>query len=371
MKKLRPARISDKEQFRALWDISFNDSREFSDWFFDKRFVPDYCALIEEEDGFISSEVQSLPVFLKVRGAVIPSAIMVGACTHPDFKRRGYMKELYTYYMNMISGLGVVLCPHTPAVLRTYYYVGHYPVSDTAFIEAEESKGAEITEDAVQLELAENMSAVYKCYQLASRRFSGIVCRSYADFALKCADYLSCGAKCVGITDGGNVLAYAVYFDDKDGIHGEEIMALDETSEQKAVNYLFNLGKGRKVSVKLPPDTKTEYNGGIKRIGPRNVCGIADVGAFLKAVGKNLPYAVEIKDDAVPENNGVFNFSGERTTNRPQLSMTVYRFAQWMFGYRSLNELIQMSEAVTLDSRAGEELDRFFPKQVCHIIDEY
>ena len=33
-----------------------------------------------------------------------------------------------------------------------------------------------------------------------------------------------------------------------------------------------------------------------------------EMGAFLKAVGKNLPYAVEIKDDAVPENNGVFNF---------------------------------------------------------------
>ncbi len=236
--------------------------------------------LIEEENGTVSSEVQSMPVFLNVRGTAIPSTIMVGACTHPDYKRRGYMKELYTYYMNMIGDMGVVLCAHTPAVLRTYFYVGHYPVSDTAFIETENSKGAEVSDDVVEFDLKNNISPLLKCYSLASQKYSGIVLRSFADFKLKISDYLSCGAKCACVINDNNVTAYAVYFDDENGISGEEIISLDELSEQKIVNFLFNVGKGRKVKVKLPPETKSEYNGGIKTVKPRNVCGVANAPAF-------------------------------------------------------------------------------------------
>lgn len=371
MKKLRPAVVSDKNDFRKLWDISFGDSKTFSDWFFDTRFVPDYCALIEEENGDISSEVQSMPIFLNVRGVAIPSTIMVGACTHPDYKRRGYMKELYTYYMNMIGDMGVVLCAHTPAVLRTYFYVGHYPVSDTAFIETESSQGASVSEDIAEFDLKTNISSLLKCYSLASQKYSGIVLRSFADFKLKISDYLSCNAKCACVINDNNVTAYAVYFDDENGISGEEIISLDELSEQKIVNFLFNVGKGRKVKVKLPPKTKSEYNGGIKTVKPRNVCGVANAPALLKAVGQNLDYVIEIKDAAVEKNNGVFNFSGERTDKQPDISMEIQYFAQWIMGYRALDDIIKNGEAKVLNPKSADELNKLFPKLNCHIVDEY
>lgn len=371
MKKLRPAVASDKNNFRKLWDISFGDSKTFSDWFFDTRFVPDYSAVIEEENGVISSEVQSMPIFLNVRETAIPSTIMVGACTHPDYKRRGYMKELYTYYMNMIGDMGVVLCAHTPAVLRTYFYVGHYPVSDTAFIETENSQGADVSNDIVEFDLKSNISPLLKCYSLAAQRYSGIVLRSFADFKLKVSDYLSCNAKCACVVNDNNVTAYAVYFDDENGISGEEIISLDELSEQKIVNFLFNVGKGRKVKVKLPPETKSEYNSGIKTVNPRNVCGVANAPALLKAVGRGLNYAVEIKDPAVERNNGVFNFSGEKTDKKPVISMEIQYFAQWIIGYRSLEEIIKSGDCKSFDSKAAQELNKLFPKLKCHIVDEY
>ena len=371
MKKLRPAVVSDKSNFRKLWDISFGDSKEFSDWFFGTRFVPDYCALIEEENGDVSSEVQSMPVFLNVRGTAVPSSIMVGACTHPDYKRRGYMKELYTYYMNMIGDMGVVLCAHTPAVLRTYFYVGHYPVSDTAFIETENSQGAPVSEDTAEFDLETNISPLLKCYSLASQKYSGIVLRSFADFKLKTSDYLSCGAKCACVINDGDVTAYAVYFDDENGISGEEIISLDELSEQKIVNFLFNAGKGRKVKVKLPPETKSEYNDGIKTVKPRNVCGVANAPALLKAVGRNLNYTIEITDAAVERNNGVFDFSGQKTDRKPDIKMEIQFFAQWIMGYRALDEIINSGEAEVFNSKAAQEINKMFPKVNCHIVDEY
>ena len=371
MKKFRPAVMADKEQFRELWDISFNDNAAFSDWFFNNRFIPEYNALIEEEDGKISSEVQSMPVFLNVRDFVIPSTIMVGACTHPDFKRRGYMKELYTYYMGMVRKMGIVLCAHTPAVLKTYFYVGHYPVSDTAFIKTDASMGAKVNANVEAISLKGNVSNIYRCYQMASQKYSGIILRSYADFKLKCADYMSCGAKCAFISKNNIVTAYAVYFDDENGIYGEEIMSVDDNDEQEIVNFLINEGKGRKVTIKLPPQSKSEYNNGIKTIGPRNVCGVANIQALLKAVGKGAPFSIEIKDDVVLENNGVFDFNGNITDKKPCLSAPVYAAAQWLFGYRSLKELSEEGLLNVNDMAALNELDRLFPKQNCHIVDEY
>ena len=51
--------------------------------------------------------------------------------------------------------------------------------------------------------------------------------------------------------------------------------------------------------------------------------------------------------------------------------MPVYRFAQWIFGYRSLKELADEGEIKINDASAAEFLDKELPKQVCHIIDEY
>lgn len=368
MKTLRYAKFSDKQQFRNLWEISFSDGKAFDDWFFGTRFVPEYCSLIEEEDGFISSEVQSMPLFLKVRNSVIPSAIMVGACTHPNFKKRGYMKELYTYYMNTIGELGVVLCPHTPAVLKTYYYVGHYPVSDTTFITTDGTNGCDINKEIKYIDIKnDNLGGIYKCYCKMIKNYSGIVYRTYADFILKCADYSSCNAKCAYISKNNDVLAYAIYFDN-DGIYGEEIVSLDERAEQEIVNFLFNEGKGKKVTVKLPPNSKSIYNNAAKTVSPRNVCGIANVSALLNILGNGLDYIIEIKDDIVKNNNGVFSFSGKRTNRTPQISMPIYSLAQWLFGYRSISEIDNIS---IFDQKAAKELDNIFVKQNCHIIDEY
>ena len=138
---LRKAKYSDKAQFRQLWDMCFTDTVDFRDWFFENRFIPAYSVCMEE-DGKIVSEAQSIAYSVKIRDCVLPGTMMVGACTHPDYTRRGYMKEIYKYYMNLMNKEGIAICVHTPAVLRTYFYVGHYPVSDTLFIETEKSAGS-------------------------------------------------------------------------------------------------------------------------------------------------------------------------------------------------------------------------------------
>jgi predicted acetyltransferase len=369
MPALRPARPADRAEFRGLWDMCFTDSENFRNWFFENRYIPSYSVCMEE-DGKIVSEAQSVPYNIKVRDSVVYGTMMVGACTHPDYTRRGYMKEIYKYYMNLMYKMGVVVCAHTPAVLRTYFYVGHYPVSDTAFIEIEKSEGCENSK-AVDVDMRLEESMLMECYMKAAEKYSGIIYRSLADFRLKCADYAADGGKCIAYIENEECLAYAVYYDTGDMVYAEEVIAVDAESEQIIADAIAEKGRGRKVTIKLPPDSKTVRADGEKTVAPRNVCGIANAAKLLKAVGKGLKNTVKITDEVIEENNGVFDLCGNRVEAEAQIEMPVYRFAQWIFGYRSLAELEEAGEIKVNDKAAAVLLDKELPKQVCHIVDEY
>lgn len=67
----------------------------------------------------------------------------------------------------------------------------------------------------------------------------------------------------------------------------------------------------------------------------------------------------------------MFNFSGEKTDKKPDISMEIHYFAQWIMGYRTLDDIIKNSEAQVFDSKSADELNKLFPKLNCHIVDEY
>lgn len=362
------ARPSDQADFRALWDISFSDTQAFRNWFFTHRFVPGYSCCIEE-DGRLVSAVQSVPCHIRVRGKILPAAVMVGACTHPDYKRRGYMKELYTFYMNEMAKLGVVLAAHTPAVLGTYFYVGHFPVSDTAFLEGKAIAPQESA--ACPVNMQEEVSALLACYQQAGARYSGILSRSFADMVLKMADYGADGGKAIALWEKDVITGYGVYYDTEEMIYAEEVMALSDEACQQVVNGLTNLAQGKTVKIKLPPDTKATLPGAQKTVAPRNVLGLCDVEALLKALAVPAEFAVEVIDDVVEKNHGIFAINGQRSQKAPCVRLTQGRLLQFLMGYRSLAQLAQEGNAEITEKEGAAALDHLLPVVPCHIVDEY
>lgn len=369
MTTIRQARPEDKANFRKLWDICFTDSENFRNWFFENRFIPSFSVCAEEE-GKIVSEMQSVPYNFKVRNSVLYGTLVAGVCTLPEYTKRGYMNAMYKHYLNLMYEKGVVINVNTPVSIGTYNRAGLYTVSDTAFITIEKSIGGNDSE-TVPFDMKQNESLLYECYMNAAEKYSGIVYRSMADFRLKCDDYMADGGKCIAYVKGGKCLAYAVYYDTGDMVHAEEVISADSESEEIIASAVAELGKGRKVVIKLPPDSKTCINQGEKKISPRNVGRIVNVSKFLKSVGKGFENTVTITDDIIEENNGTFDFCGNKTDAPAQLEMPSFCLAQWLFGYRSLAEMAEKGEVKINDENAMAFLDREFPKQVCHIIDEY
>jgi predicted acetyltransferase len=280
------------------------------------------------------------------------------------------MKKLYTYYMNMVRNKGIALCPNTPVSIEMYYCVGNYPVSDIMFLETESAKKTGSAEYH-DVDLSQDISGLLPCYNIATSGYSGVVKRSYADFSLKRFDYLAAFGKCIAIRNGDETDGYAIYFDEEKELFGEEIIAKNTKTEQSLCEALLNIADGRKVQLKLPAFSDVEISQCIKKVMPRNVCGITDVSAFLGHIGKNIDITVKVDDDVVKENNGLFYINGEKSEKAAQLEFKIYYLAQWLFGYKSIEELSLEGKVFIFDKEAADKLDILFPKQKCRIIDEY
>ena len=352
---VRSAQMRDKQAFEELWDISFGDSMEFRTWFFENRFVPEYSACVEE-DGTIVSAMQSLPLHINVRGHIVPAAMIAGVCTHPDYKGKGYMGHMFKFFMQQMRNAGITLTPHTPAHLPTFFSRGHLPVSDVKHLNIANAHGK-------KLPLFEGgLDELLPLYAAFSQKFSGMISRSMSDFKLKMADYFSDGGKCVYLKDR----AYAVIYETDDGVHAEEVVYLDGDALNQLIEGLFGYAHGKKLHMKLPASAPVDGE-----IQTRNVCGVANVSHLLHAALNTPDYSIEVFDDTLIQNCGIYDLSGNLTEKKQCMKLTAGHLAQWVFGYQSLEELKNKNVLEIYDEKAVKELDRLFPKQDCFIVDEY
>lgn len=366
------AETADKEQIRALWSVCFGDSGPFMDWFFAHRFVPGFAACVKDGPRLVGA-MQSYPLHVRIRGASIPCAIIAGVSIHPDYRGRGLMGKMLAFYMNEMRKKGIVVCPHTPARLPTFFALGHYPVTDAAY-GVLQGGGEDASPFVSELSLPREAGALLPCYSFFARGYSGIIDRSMADFQLKMDDYASDGARCLAWKEAGAVMGYVVYYTPHD-ILAEECVALRPRVLEGLLSHLARLFPGKKISAKLSPSMPLSLPGFSATVRPKGVMGAANIQELLRLAApkeKDCPsFAMEVEDPVVPGNRGLFTLSGEIAKEAPRIRLPAGRLTQLICGYASLDELIQQ-EAVTLfDRAAAAELNRLLPKMPCFIVDEY
>lgn len=370
MNKIRIVKNEDKNQLKELWKNSFQDSEQFIDWYFQNRFIPSYSVCMEKE-GEIISAMHSSPVHTILRGKLFPSAIVAGCATKKGYEKNGYMKKTFSYFMNYMREIGIIVTPHTPARLQTFFTIGHYPVANAVFFDCEKVNeySKELIESNQMIEIKNNelLDKLLLCYQKSAFRYSGMISRSLADFHLKASDYRADNGKCIAHSINGEVKGYCFYFDTPEFVHMEELIVQNQQEENLFIEYGKKLAFGKKLHIKLPCDSVIASD----NLTLHSVMGLTNVQKFLDTLGNHLLYTIQITDSIVDKNQGIYDMSGNKTNKPPQIKMETGRFLQWMSGYTSLKELAQKQQAVLLDKKAAYELDKLFPKIPCRIIDEY
>lgn len=366
----------DRAELKDLWQLCFQESQPFLDWFFTDRFLPAYCP-IYREDGVIQAALHGLPAHMRVRDRIAPCVIIAGVATHPDFRGRGLMRGLLGYYLPYLGGLGIPLATHRPVTLRTYASAGHFPVSDSRYLSLAPDAPRPAEDPCQQVPLLERASELYGCYQRFALGYSCILSRSYADFFLKCKDYLASDAKCILTRDAqGQVEGYCVYFDspgegaEPPSLYGEECVALSPEAYGRLWASLAARSQGKALKVRMAPNAPLCPAGAQWETLPRSVWGVTNVPSLLALLGLPGEGVLEVEDPLVASNRGLYTLCGQPAQGKPQLVIPAGRLAQWASGYRTMAQLVAEGQAQALDPAIVPILDAG-PRLPCFTIDEY
>ena len=119
-----------KEQVKALWKICFDDSEEFVEMYFRLRYKTEVNVAIQSGDEVISA-LQMLPYPMTFGGETVQTSYISGACTHPDFRSKGVMRELLSQSFARMLRNGVhfsTLIPAEPWLFDYYARMGYASV---------------------------------------------------------------------------------------------------------------------------------------------------------------------------------------------------------------------------------------------------
>lgn len=119
-----------KDKVKVLWKLCFNDSEEFTEMYFKLRYKNEVNIAIESGDEVISA-LQMLPYPMTFCGETVQTSYISGACTHPEFRSKGVMRELLSQAFARMSRSGVyfsTLIPAEPWLFDYYARMGYAPV---------------------------------------------------------------------------------------------------------------------------------------------------------------------------------------------------------------------------------------------------
>lgn len=120
----------EKQKCRDLWEEAFpEDSKEFDDYYFDKKLRDNRILAAVEPDGYVQSMIQLNPYKLNVRGLEWQADYLVGVSTRKDRRHQGFMRRLLQKMMEDMRKEQVPFCflmPADEAIYRPFGFTYIY-----------------------------------------------------------------------------------------------------------------------------------------------------------------------------------------------------------------------------------------------------
>lgn len=125
---LTPEDLHIKWQTRALWKLCFGDAESFIQLYFTYKYTPRINNCIVNERRVISA-LQRIPYVMSLWDMEVPVSYVSGACTHPEFRGKGYMRDLLRQAHQDMYKEGrwfSVLIPASESLFGYYARSGYY-----------------------------------------------------------------------------------------------------------------------------------------------------------------------------------------------------------------------------------------------------
>ncbi|MGI6175253.1 MAG: GNAT family N-acetyltransferase [Christensenellales bacterium] len=384
MSKIRIALPHDLFAVRQIWNVCFDDEKEFVDWFFTERYEPQNT-LVYHAGKSIVSAMQVFPRDLIIRGKKLHCGFVVGVSTMPEFRGRGFATDLMLTSFGMMYESGVHIAYLYPEAYELYRKTGWEVCSDTQNYQIYSNQirkdtRAEKFDVASQVKDLNDLNRVYETF------ITGRSCcfqRSEKDW--------SCKLQELAITPGGGLMlihkrhqpvAYAFYTVDMGVMQVSELVYVDESAMYDLLCAL-SAHHGGKMQFYMPTDSELYTflpdGRGCVNTEPYGMGRIINLKTAVEGTAccaDATSVRVRIIDEQIEQNDDIFEFinqDGEIVVSRAHyadIQMNIQGFTSLYCGLTRARSLKGMG-LLESSHESAQKLDQFFPKQQCYSIEKY
>ena len=271
-----------KEQVKALWKLCFEDSEEFVEMYFKLRYKNEVNVAIQSGDEVISA-LQMLPYPMTFCGETVQTSYISGACTHPEFRGKGVMRELLSQSFARMLRNGVyfsTLIPAEPWLFDYYKRMGYatvfeYSVKEIILPELIVSKDivvdvAPMIQDVAPKIQDASGSYLNAPYSYLSKKLSERPCciqHTLEDFQVIMADLSISGGNLFVARLAGEIRGVAIIYREEKRILISELAAEDKDAEYSLLYAVKQHTGCNRMALLLPPDdTLPRHSLGMARI---------------------------------------------------------------------------------------------------------
>lgn len=305
-----------KEKVKALWKRCFDDSNEFVEMYFRLRYTDEVNVSIERE-GEVISALQMLPYPMTFCGKSVSTSYISGACTHPDFRSGGVMRELLSQSFRRMQDSGIyfsTLIPAEPWLFDYYAKMGYTPVFQYSVQEVVIPEGLsspEITvyalfdyQEKVYRYLNKKLSERPCCIQHTPENFQAIV----ADLNIG-GDHF-----CVAEMNH-EIKGVAIVRKEGDQLVINELFAENQDAKSSLLLYIQKEIGSNPIKQLLPLDD----NRGGHPLGMARIIHAKRVLQLYASAFPETQMKLKLSDQQLPENSGYYDLShGECTFSTEQ-----------------------------------------------------
>lgn len=293
-----------KIETRDLWRHCFSDSEDFVELYFRRRFTEERNQALWEDNKVIAS-LQRIPYTMTLFGCEIPISYVSGVCTHPDYRKKGYMPRLLADAHRQMAKENALISTLIPAEdwLKGYYNRFGYAVS---FYHAESviewTQENTITQFSIQdFQLEDKIEKVYDYFNDRMFRRNACLQHTFEDFCVILDDLRLSKGRLLVARDRETIVGLAFCYPQGGVVQIQEIL-YDSVEARRVLlgeaNRLFALPE----LIYYHPTLKDEISLGMARI--------LQVKKVLNLYAAHYPgqtlYIEVIRDEAIPENNGFY-----------------------------------------------------------------
>ncbi len=303
-----------REKVRKLWKLCFDDSNEFVDMYFRLRYNNDVNVAIESGDEVIAA-LQMLPYPMTFCGSEVATAYISGACTHPDYRSRGVMRELLSQAFGRMYRNDIAFSTLIPAEpwLFNYYartgYVTAFRYGKRTFTLPADGKASfsptPSTDIAWKFQILTDYNEDIYCY--LNRKMQERPCclqHTEADFRVVLADLKLSEGYIFTLSDELGISALAIAYPDgaPSILHIGELLSDTPEAERILLTYICRSMQTKTLHIVMPlMNDQTAFDLGMIRI-----IQAKPVLQLYAAAHPEEEMNIDLVDDQLSANNGYY-----------------------------------------------------------------